>query len=86
MKLFAICKRGRQKDFCDVWALLQHFRPGELANFFIEKYGEEKLIFLKKSIVYFEEADADTEQPEILVKKLTWNKVKEIVYKSFISL
>jgi hypothetical protein len=76
MKLFAICKRGRKKDFCDMWALLQHFTSGQLVDFLIEKYGEEKLIFLKKSIVYFEQADNDIELPEILVKKLTWNKVK----------
>ncbi|GAC1426907.1 MAG: hypothetical protein NVSMB7_03580 [Chitinophagaceae bacterium] len=56
-----------------------------LSNFFIDKYGEEKLIFLKKSIVYFDEAD-DSEQPEILIKNLNWEQVKKIVYTSFISL
>jgi hypothetical protein len=86
MKLSAICNRRRKKDFCDVWALLQHFTSSQLADFVIEKYGEEKLIFLKKSIVYFEQADNDIELPEIPVKKLTRNKVKEIEYKSFISL
>ncbi|MEO6219444.1 MAG: nucleotidyl transferase AbiEii/AbiGii toxin family protein, partial [Ginsengibacter sp.] len=85
MKLFAICKRGTRKDFYDVWTLLQYFTPKKLAEFFIEKYGHEKLIFLKKSIVYFEEADI-SEQPEVLVKNLTWEQVKKMIYKSFISL
>ncbi len=85
MKMFAICKRGTKKDFYDVWALLQHFTPKKLVDFFIQKYGSEKLIFLKKSIVYFEEADI-SEEPEILVKELNWEKVKKVVYNSFVTL
>ncbi len=85
MKLFAICKRGTRKDFYDLWMLVQRFTPIELADFFIKKYGEEKLIFLKKSVVYFEEAD-DSDQPEILIPKLTWDKVKKEVYSAFVNL
>jgi predicted nucleotidyltransferase component of viral defense system len=85
MKLFAICKRGTRKDFYDVWMLLQHFTPYKLAGFFVEKYGEDKLIFLRKSIVYFEEADI-SEQPEILIKNLDWEKVKKEIYKAFVNL
>lgn len=48
MKLFAICKRGTRKDFYDVWALLQHFDANQLADYFVEKYGEDKLIFFKE--------------------------------------
>lgn len=85
MKLFAICKRGTKKDLYDLWMLLQHFSPKQLAGFFIEKYGEEKLIFLRKSNVYFDDADA-SDEPEILLKKLTWGKVKKDIYASFINL
>ena len=85
MKLFAICKRGTRKDFYDLWMLLQHFTPKKLKSFFIEKYGEEKLIFLRKSIIYFEEADI-SEQPDVLVKNLNWEKVKKEVYKAFVNL
>jgi predicted nucleotidyltransferase component of viral defense system len=85
MKLFAICKRGTKKDFYDVRELLRHFTAKKLTDFFVDKYGEEKLIFLKKSVVYFEEAD-DSEQPEILTKDLKWEQVKKTVYTSFISL
>jgi predicted nucleotidyltransferase component of viral defense system len=82
MKLFAICKRGTRKDFYDVWVLLQHFKPGELFDFFIEKYGADKLIFLKKSLVYFEDAE-QSDQPEVLIKNLSWQTVKKTVYHSF---
>ena len=85
MKLFAICKRGTKKDFYDLWMLVQHFTPAQLAAFFKEKYGEEKLIFLRKSVLYFDEADI-TEQPEVLVENLNWQKVKKEVYKAFINL
>jgi predicted nucleotidyltransferase component of viral defense system len=85
MKLFAICKRGTRKDFYDVWMLVQHFTPKQLATFFTEKYGEEKLIFLRKSVLYFEEADI-SEQPEILIKLLDWQKVKKEVYNAFVNL
>jgi predicted nucleotidyltransferase component of viral defense system len=85
MKLFAICKRGTRKDFYDLWVLVQHFTPNQLAAFFVEKYGEEKLIFLRKSVVYFEEANI-TNQPEVLIPKLSWEKVKKEVYASFTDL
>jgi len=85
MKLFAICKRGTKKDFYDLWMLVQHFTPQQLSGFFVEKYGEDKLIFLRKSVVYFEEADI-SDQPEILIENLSWDIVKKDVYKSFVNL
>jgi predicted nucleotidyltransferase component of viral defense system len=85
MKQFAVCKRGTRKDFYDIWILLQHFSPNQLFEFFIKKYGEEKLIFLQKSLLYFEEADA-SDQPEVLIDKLPWEKVKKDVYNSFVNI
>ena len=85
MKLFAICKRGTRKDFYDLWMLAQHFTPIQLATFFQEKYGQEKLIFLRKSVLYFEEADI-SEQPEVLIEKLDWQRVKKEVYKAFVNI
>ncbi|HMR90937.1 MAG TPA: nucleotidyl transferase AbiEii/AbiGii toxin family protein [Chitinophagaceae bacterium] len=85
MKLFAICKRGTRKDFYDLWMLLQHFSPADLAGFFVKKYGQDNLIFLRKSIIYFEEVD-ESDQPEVLIPQLTWDRVKKSVYQSFINL
>ena len=82
MKLFAICKRGTRKDFYDIWMLLKHFSKNELLDFFIRKYGEDKVIFVEKNILYFEDADA-SEQPEILIKDLSWEKVKKDIFNSF---
>lgn len=85
MKLFAICKRGTKKDFYDLWLLVQHYTPKELAGFFVKKYGHDKLIYLRKSILYYEDAEYSTE-PEILLANLNWEKVKKEVYTQFINL
>lgn len=85
MKLFAICKRGTKKDFYDVWALLENYDARDLVDMFVKKYGDDKLIFLKKSILYFEEADG-TEEPEVFIKKLNWKKVKNRVFTSFVEI
>jgi predicted nucleotidyltransferase component of viral defense system len=85
MKQFAVCKRGTRKDMYDIWVLLQHFSAKELAGFFVQKYGEDKLIFFQKSILYFEDADQSV-QPEVLIKGLTWEKVKKSVYEAFVDL
>ena len=85
IKCFAVCKRGTRKDFYDIWALTQHFTPNEIAIFFTKKYGDENLIFFKKSVLYFEEANG-TDQPEVLIKNLSWETVKKSVFNSFINL
>lgn len=85
MKCFAICKRGTRKDFYDLWQLLQEFSPHQIINFFVEKYGKDKLIFFNKSVIYFDEAD-DSDQPEVLISNLTWDKVKKEVYRTFVNL
>lgn len=76
MKLFAICKRGTKKDFYDIYELLNHFSKETLLHFFVQKYGEDKLFFLAKSIVYFEEAE-ETEEPVVLSQTADWNLVKK---------
>ncbi len=82
MKLFAVCKRGTRKDFYDIWMLLKYFTRNELMDLFVKKYGEDKIIFLEKSILYFDDAD-ESEEPEILLKNVDWKKVKRDIYQSF---
>jgi predicted nucleotidyltransferase component of viral defense system len=82
MKLFAICRRGTQKDFFDIFQLLNNYSSKSMIEFFIEKYGYDQLIFLHKSILYFEEAEA-SETPQILTKNLNWQKVKTTIAKAF---
>lgn len=82
MKLFALTKRGSKKDFFDVYALSQILGPVKLLENFSLKYGEDKIWMMKMSLVYFEDAD-NSEEPEILEKNLTWEKVKKYMLTTY---
>lgn len=80
MKLNAICGRGRKRDFFDLYFILEKFSLTEVTNFFLSKYGEDKLLSLYKSITYFEDA-ANDEDLVLLNKKVTWENVKKTILK-----
>jgi len=80
MKLNAICGRGRKRDFYDLYFILNRFTISEISNFFINKFGEEKLMILYKSITYFEDAEND-EEPVLLNEKISWNTIKKTIIK-----
>ncbi len=80
MKLNAICGRGRKRDFYDLYYILNSFTINEIMNFFINKFGEEKLMTLYKSITYFEDAEND-EEPVLLNKKVSWDTIKKTIIK-----
>lgn len=81
MKLNAISDRGRKRDFYDLHFILKDFSFRETCDFFINKFGEEKLIPFLKSVTYFEDAETD-EEPVLLKKRITWKKVKENILKN----
>ncbi len=80
MKLNAICGRGRKRDFYDLYFILDSFTINEITNFFIDKFGEEKLMTLYKSLTYFEDAEND-EEPVLLNKKVSWDTIKKTIIK-----
>jgi predicted nucleotidyltransferase component of viral defense system len=82
MKLFAVTKRGSKKDFFDIYKLCEILSPEKLFNNFIQKYGEENVWMVKMSLIYFEDADKE-EDPEIIEKKMTWDKVKKYMINTF---
>lgn len=78
MKLDAVAGRGSKKDFIDLYEIIRHGHPlKELLVQFEKKYAPIKynLTHIKKGLVYF--ADADEEQPPIMIKPLDWKKIKE---------
>ena len=78
MKLNAIANRGAKKDFYDLFFLLQAYPIEKLVELFAEKFKQQDVFGLTRSIAYF--ADADEEDTEIIVlkeKNLTWEKVKQ---------
>ena len=74
MKLKAIVQRGSKKDFFDVYFLLSRLSLGEILGLFSEKFKQQEMFHVVKSLTYFEDADhlADT---VVFEKNVTWPKV-----------
>jgi predicted nucleotidyltransferase component of viral defense system len=82
MKLHAICGRGKKKDFFDIYALLQKYKWETLLEWFIKKYDVSQLVYLYRSILYFEDAENDPEIESIAPFVNNWQLIKsEIIAK-----
>jgi predicted nucleotidyltransferase component of viral defense system len=77
MKLSAIARRGVKKDFWDIAELLDVYSIGEMVDFYKAKYSSHDIFHLLRSLVYFEDAEAQVD-PDPL-KKITWKQVKKKV-------
>lgn len=75
MKLNAITGRGKQRDFYDLYFLLEYFDLQTLVDAFSQKYPDGSTWLVAKSITYFEDAEGD-EMPEVF-QKVEWKEVKE---------
>lgn len=82
MKLAAITGRGTKKDFIDLYELLKHYTLAELMKFYEQKYPDGSLFLVLKSLVYFE--DAEAEITPFLLKEYSWENVKEHIRKAHI--
>jgi hypothetical protein len=74
MKLSAVTNRGAKKDFFDIFFLLEHYDLATMLSFFSEKYPQQELFFVLKSLTYFEDADSDID-PDMLIAT-EWETVK----------
>lgn len=74
MKLSAVTNRGAKKDFFDIYFLLQHYDLATMLSFFREKYPQQELFFMLKSLTYFEDAESDID-PDMVIKT-EWEAVK----------
>ena len=83
MKLHTICGRGKKKDFFDVYALLQLYNRDKLIEWFTEKYNETQLIFLWRSILYFEDAENDPDIEGYPPFTKNWGEIKKIITNAF---
>ena len=59
MKVAAIIGRGTKKDFIDMNRLLQIFSLKEILDMYMQKYPDGSLFIALKSLVFFEDAEAD---------------------------
>lgn len=77
MKLNAIANRGCKKDFWDCAELLHKFSRDELLAFCGEKYANDSLWNVEKSLVYFDDAEDDPDPRDL--RGQTWEDVKKII-------
>ena len=67
MKLNAIAFSGnRQKDFYDVFFLLEHLNFRTMLDAFATKYPKSNPLIPLKAITYFEDIDFGIEYPQLL--------------------
>jgi hypothetical protein len=77
MKLDVIIGRGTKRDFIDVYFLARKFTLTTLFSYYQQKYNhfEEKELMLKKSLVYFADAEKD-DMPHMLAP-VNWSEIKK---------
>ena len=83
MKLHTICGRGKKKDFFDVYALLQLYSREKLIEWFTQKYNQDQLIFLWRSIIYFEDAENDPDIDGYAPFTKNWEEIKKLIMAEF---
>ncbi len=78
MKIHAIVDRGTKRDFVDVFFLTKKYTLLEMLDFYQKKYGvsEDRLYGILRSLDYFEDADQESEMPNMLAK-VNWEEIKE---------
>lgn len=77
MKLAAITGRGAKKDFFDLFFLLKRFTLRELLSFYNQKYMDGSAFMVIKSLVYFEDAEADVDPVQLI--PASWSDVKSSI-------
>lgn len=81
MKIAAIIQRAKQRDFFDIYYLIQKLSMEVIIKSTYQKYPwyEENNQIIFKSLTYFEEADKDEEIKSINIynRQTNWKKVKD---------
>lgn len=75
MKIDAITGRGRKKDFCDLYFLLQQ---KEMMDAYKIMYPHSTLFHVYKSLTWFEDADLDGDLL-VMDKKFKWEDAKHAI-------
>ena len=77
MKLGAVAGRGAKKDFWDVNALLKQYTIADMIGFYAKKYPNSDAGQVVRSLVYFDDADAQEDPYDL--QNVTWPQVKKHV-------
>jgi predicted nucleotidyltransferase component of viral defense system len=79
MKMHTVCGRGKKKDFFDIYALLELYSWPDLLQWFEQKYGNEQMYILWRSVAYFEDADQDPDIQGINPFSKNWVEIKKTI-------
>ena len=82
MKLAAVTGRGTKKDLYDIYFLLQEFSLEEMLALYESKYLDGSVFMVLKSLAYFD--DAETDEKPVMLKDISWNKVKQKIKNSIL--
>jgi hypothetical protein len=82
IKLDTVISRGTKRDLVDIYFLAQKFGLDNLYKFYDQKFGnfEEREIMIKKSLIYFDDAENDVD-PNMLVD-FKWGDLKTYFMKN----
>ena len=83
MKINAIISRGSRKDFIDVYFIMKNLKikSDDAIKLFVKKFGEYNELVIRKALLYFEDAE---KEPEFsILKKVSWNSIKNFFIKEF---
>lgn len=81
MKVAAILRRAKKKDFWDIAELLKHYSVEDFVQCFYKKFPSQMLaISIPQAMTFFAEAEADDDP--ISLKKQNWKSVKNLINKS----
>lgn len=84
MKIAAIIGRGTKKDFIDLYFLLKHFSLQEILLLYMQKYPDGSTFIAMKSLVYFEDAEADP--MPVMYEDVSWAAVKAGIRAAIVNL
>jgi predicted nucleotidyltransferase component of viral defense system len=83
MKLAAITGRGTKKDFFDLYFLLQRYELADLLFFYNQKFSDGSEFLVLKSLIYFEDAEADPDP--VMLLPVSWSQVKKRVIEKHVA-
>ena len=78
MKLKPVTQRGSKKDFYDIYYLLESLSLAEMLNLFSQKFKQNEVFHVIKSLSYFEDAE-NYPDPLVFDKTVSWSKVKSTI-------
>lgn len=81
MKIDAIMGRGKKKDFCDLYFLLQRFSLKDMMTWYANMFQHSTLFHVFKSLTWFEDANLEGEL-DVFDETYDWEKAKETIVKA----